>query len=623
MRPGSVGGSSALVLSVLLTSCAGTRPQQGGDAGPSDSATVLDRTPLCFTDAGQPCAASSTCGNGVVDVAAGEECDDGNQVSGDGCSADCTIETDYACSSPGHLCVSTVVCGDGRVAGREQCDDHNTVPGDGCDGSCMLETGWTCPAPGMRCVPRCGDGLVKGWEQCDDGNTTAADGCSEICRAEPGYFCPPAGGACKPTVCGDGLKQGDEACDDGNLVGGDGCSPSCQTEPTCVGTSGCTSTCGDGLKLPNEECDDGNTISGDGCDATCKLEPNWSCQAVIVGDASDGHLIVPVVYRDFIRHDAPGGHPNFEWAAPDAVVPGIVLGLLGPDRKPAFAPQQPPNAQTTNATDFASWYGDSSYGKTVVGSLTLDAQPDGTFVYDKPLFFPLDNLGWAEPPSGPEIPYLSVCDLDNMLHNFSFTTEVRYWFQYKGGESLSFAGDDDVWVFINGQLAVDLGGIHSAATGTITLDATSAGKFQLTAGNVYEIAVFQAERHVTRSSYKLTLAQFSLTRTVCTPMCGDKVLNGRELCDDGVNDGSYGGCMPGCMALGPYCGDGKLAVGHEECDDGTNLSGYGGVGCGPGCRLPPRCGDGNVDSQFGEQCDDGNTISGDGCSTICQKETPR
>jgi cysteine-rich repeat protein len=34
----------------------------------------------------------------------------------------------------------------------------------------------------------------------------------------------------------------------------------------------------------------------------------------------------------------------------------------------------------------------------------------------------------------------------------------------------------------------------------------------------------------------------------------------------------------------------------------------------------PRCGDGNVDSQFGEGCDDGNTISGDGCSTTCQKE---
>ena len=43
---------------------------------------------------------------------------------------------------------------------------------------------------------------------------------------------------------------------------------------------------------------------------------------------------------------------------------------------------------------------------------------------------------------------------------------------------------------------------------------------------------------------------------------------GVETCDDGVNDGGYGGCAKDCKAKGPYCGD-KLVNGPEQCDDGN------------------------------------------------------
>lgn len=203
------------------------------------------------------CATSQTnpdpvCGDGVTQGA--EACDDGNNASGDGCSATCEPE-------------DTGECGDGALDSGEVCDDGNLLGGDGCSAACNSDE-------------TCGNGVLDTsiFEACDDGNTEAGDGCSPTCRSEG--------------VCGDGVSDGGEACDDGNTADGDGCSAICHSDETCgnsivdepVGEScddgntdsgdGCSDmcvgeVCGNGQIDGDEVCDDGNTTGGDGCSADC------------------------------------------------------------------------------------------------------------------------------------------------------------------------------------------------------------------------------------------------------------------------------------------------------------------------------------------------------------------
>jgi cysteine-rich repeat protein len=102
--------------------------------------------------------APPACGDGRID--AGEQCDDGNTVSGDGCSATCKLEA----------------CGNGVLDAGEQCDDGNKVSGDGCSATCKLEV--------------CGNGVLDAGEQCDDGNSVSGDGCDAQCRIETASLLP-------------------------------------------------------------------------------------------------------------------------------------------------------------------------------------------------------------------------------------------------------------------------------------------------------------------------------------------------------------------------------------------------------------------------------------------------
>ena len=636
----------------------GQNPMTSGDGCSSDC--KVEPGYVCPT-AGAPCEPIAFCGDGLVSFPRGETCDDGGNPpeSGDGCSDTCKVEQYWRCTGEPSTCTYLVECGNGRIDPTESCDDGNAVSGDGCDSSCQLEEGFTCAAPGIACHAICGDGLLRGREQCDDGDTDSGDGCSSTCVLESagpgegdGWVCPTPGQSCQRTDCGNGVPEGSEQCDDGNSNMGDGCTPFCRKEPSCPAAGGaCATACGDGLLLDidkqnGQECDDGNTVNGDGCSSDCKIEAGYECNDVV---ETPEELVLPIVLRDFdgdYTHSSPPYHPDFELLhgvenyQPEQ---GIVQPLLGADGKPIHVKAN--KAMTSNTYDangnltsedyFAEWYRDDSrYNITFLQTLTLARNAtDGTYAFDDTSFYPLNDLGWGN--------YYQD-------RNYHFTSEVRYWFEYQGNESLTFRGDDDVWVFVNKQLAVDLGGVHAAEDGSLVLDASNGTgvvcdapdsnqtscsntyrhtvDFGLALGSVYEIVVFQAERHIVASNYRLTLGNFSARRSSCEPVCGDGVVTGNEQCDLGEenNTGEYGGCNSDCT-LAPYCGDHHVDTSAGEiCDDGVNATPYGSTsGCAQGCVPVPYCGDGVRDTDYGEVCDQGQDNSDqayglDQCTTACQ-----
>jgi fibro-slime domain-containing protein len=113
----------------------------------------------------------------------------------------------------------------------------------------------------------------------------------------------------------------------------------------------------------------------------------------------------------------------------------------------------------------------------------------GVYEYNNGSFFQLDNRGFGNQPSGQRTP-----------HNFGFTMELHTKFIFKTGMNLTFAGDDDCWVFINGKKVVDLGGRHSTLQSSINLDTMSG--FEV--GKEYPLDFFYAERHTTGSDIRIT-----------------------------------------------------------------------------------------------------------------------
>jgi fibro-slime domain-containing protein len=232
------------------------------------------------------------------------------------------------------------------------------------------------------------------------------------------------------------------------------------------------------------------------------------------GSANSGNCTPELTgtVRDFRAWDGGNGHPDFETFVGNGEK-GLVMATLGADHKPVFAHTgdwsgtkggcdrdgQKGVRCVTSPESFNQWYRDvAGVNQPIPHTITLTNE-GGLGTYENTAFFPIDNQGFGN---------------EGNDNNFHFTFELHMEFEYKGGEVFSFSGDDDLWVFINNRLAIDLGGLHPAQHDSISLDQRAA-ELGITPGNVYPLDFFHAERHRHASNFKI---QSSLAFTNCNPI---------------------------------------------------------------------------------------------------------
>ncbi len=333
----------------------------------------------------------------------------------------------------------------------------------------------------LTCVGVCGEGVTRCeqgfWSACEIPDKT--ESCTNVCGTGTRFCSNEVWTVCEvPTTsesCTNNCGTGTRICENNKWS-------VCEVAPI---RESCTNNCGTGTHLceDNEwgECEVELTLRE--CSFGCG--PGTEVCIDNVWGSCDATRPLPPVLTATIR-DFSASHPDFE-SDFNGVDLGIVEERLGGDDKPVYAsPTTTPT--TTGKANFDQWYRDVSgvnESTQIDLPLTKSSTEEDFYVYANRAFFPIDH---------------QLLGNEGRDHNFHFTLEAEARFIYRSGQVFRFDGDDDIFVFINGFLVIDIGGLHQSLRAEVALDDV-ASRIGIVHGGQYQLKIFFAERHTIESNF--------------------------------------------------------------------------------------------------------------------------